>query len=285
MVTKTKDTDVLPIEDKMAKTDAPVDTDDKAPVEQVNETHNNTIPSKTDEEVLRELANISQDEESKKPTRKEATIEKEARRLEESIIGGEIDFDILSKKISNTPIGQEALKRFAEASGYDIREIQQGLSGSNENTRLQTLEEEIKRLKMAEEERTSNKETQSFLSFYKERVASYDITPVEFDSLYGDEYKTIFSKYANALGQKEAANIAFEMTIGKDKEAQARIDEVKKRVRNKENAISLKPTIPRSVPSNKLMTLREVSQMSDADRAAYKKAHWNKTENRAMYLD
>lgn len=283
MVDKTKDTDALEIDETTPKTEEPVIADDITPAPQVDETHQD-MPSKSDEDVLGELAKLSQSEGEKGPTRKEATIRKEAKKLESAIVNEIVDFDILSKHISNTPIGQEALKLFAEQNSYDIKEIHEGLEGSNENTRLKSLEDEIRRLKDAEMERAGKKETTTFLDFYKKKVASFDITPVEFDSLYGEEYKNIFSKYAGPLGQKEAANIAFEMTIGKDKESTAKIEAVKKKLRNKLNAASLKPTPQRPVRSTKLMTFQEVSNLSNEDRAAYKKANWNKEERRANYL-
>lgn len=267
--------------DEQKKTDEVVQNEQQTDVSQGKP--ENTPPLVTDEEVLTGLESLSKKHDESKPSRKEATIEKEAKKLESAIIEDTVDWDALSEMITDTDIGKKALQKFADGIGYTLEEVKQGLGESSKNKRFEQLQEEIQELKRFKEESEEKKETKTFVDFYKEKVSSYDMTPAEFHSLYGKDYENIFSKYVEKLGKTEAANIAFDMTIGKDKEAQTRIEEVKRKFRIKENVISPKPTNSAEQQDNKLKTFAEVQSMSDTERIAYKQTHWNKQTNMANY--
>ena len=276
-----KDTDVVAIEEITPQTEELVPAVEPTPAEPVAPDPTEDTPS--DEEVLEGLKELSRKHDTKS-TRKEATINKEAARLEGSITDGLIDFDELATRITDTAIGNKALEAFAEKNGYTIEELKSGLDESSRNKRFTELDAKLKRLEEAENARLSAKEADTFVEYFKKQVSDYGLTPSEFKSLYGESFDSVYSNYAEKLGKTEAAKLAFELTIGKEKALEAKVAEVKAKTKAKQNAVSPKPTRSTADEGQKqLKTKEEVWNMSDADRIAYKKAHWK--EGRTIYTN
>lgn len=274
-MTENKKTDVLPIEEQVAKTDVSPNTDEKTPVEEVTQTTSGDTPEielQSDEEVLKKLEETSN---KNKPTRKEQTIEKEARKLSSSMKDGMVDWEDLATKITNTDIGKAALEKFSEESGYDLDEIQFNLKQTHNDTRFRKYEEELEELKRFKESQEEKKQSESFIDFYKNEVAKYNLTPAEFDALYGKDFNSYLEQYSGKLDKTEAAKIAFGLTVEKDKEAERRIEEMKTKIRRKQGAGSPTPNVDMNVQNSKLLTLEQVQSLPREERIAYKKKNWN----------
>jgi hypothetical protein len=238
---------------------------------------------KTDEEVLEGLANVARSQETDKPSRTMRTIEKEARKLQSAVKNGMIDFNILAELTTDTEIGDKAFEKFAKDQGYEVAELREVMTQTDTYKKFDQIQDELEDLKKFKAEETAKKETQSFLDFYKQKVTSYDITPSEFDALYGAQYTDIFSKYVGALGAQEASTIAFDMTIGKDHAYKEKIEAVKLKYRIKSSAVSPKQTEGEEFVRNELMSMEEVNQLPEAERIAYKKLNYDAQLKRVRY--